>query len=167
VSDAGGRALRGAPEGSIRWNVKADGSGAGGAIRELRIHPHNVHLGFNSITVTSGGKFDQFGYLARLEFNAKPTSGAPLAPRYDLTKVTRLFKPSLEQQVLRPHPTRPRELVIQEQGIEVGEFRGFVKRPTAKLPAREPNDARCAHDCARATPCRPQTLLRRTGVQLV
>jgi hypothetical protein len=110
----------------IRWNVKADGSGDGGAIRELRIHPDNVHLGFNSISVTSGGKFDQFGYLARLEFKAKPTKGAPLAPRYDLTKVTRLFKPGLGQRVLRPHPTRPRELIIEAQGIEMGEFRGFT-----------------------------------------
>lgn len=39
---------------SIRWNTSPDGSGTGGAIRELRIHPDNVHLGFNSFTQIDG-----------------------------------------------------------------------------------------------------------------
>ncbi|HET8709886.1 MAG TPA: hypothetical protein VFM32_00815, partial [Spongiibacteraceae bacterium] len=110
----------------IRWNVTADGSGAGGSIRELRIHPDNQHLGFNA-TAVIGGKFEQYGYLARLEFNAAPTTGTPLVPRYDLTNVTRLFQAGLDKRVLTLDKKNPGRLRINTQGIEVGEFRGFTK----------------------------------------
>ncbi|PNP86347.1 hypothetical protein FNYG_00300 [Fusarium nygamai] len=36
----------------IRWNISPDGTGEGGAIRELRLHPDDVHLGFNVFTTT-------------------------------------------------------------------------------------------------------------------
>jgi len=65
----------------IRWNVTADASGAGGSIRELRLNPDGIHLGFNSATY-SNGKLGQFAYLARLSFNPDPARGTPLAPRY-------------------------------------------------------------------------------------
>lgn len=110
----------------IRWNVTPDGSGAGGPIRELRLHPDNVHLGFNSMFV-SKGRIDQFGYLGRLEFVQAPTTGKPLAPRYDLTQVTRLFQPGLDQRTLKTDPKHPGELLFDPDAIEVGEFRGFTK----------------------------------------
>jgi len=110
----------------IRWNVHLDGSGRGGSIRELRLHPDNVHLGFNSVSV-SNGRFDQFGYVGRLEFNHTPKSGEPLVPRYELTHVTRLFKEGLEQRVLALDPEHRDRLRINYNGIEVGEFRGFSK----------------------------------------
>ncbi|KAI1639041.1 hypothetical protein F4809DRAFT_597336 [Biscogniauxia mediterranea] len=38
----------------IRWNVTPHGSGAGGSIRELHVHPENVHLGFASFDIDNG-----------------------------------------------------------------------------------------------------------------
>ncbi|KAI0454889.1 hypothetical protein F5B21DRAFT_524284 [Xylaria acuta] len=76
----------------IRWNVTPDGSGAGGAIREVRIHPDDVHLGFSSFGIADGA-ISQFGYFSRLQFNPSPTTGEPLVARYDLVNVTRLYSP--------------------------------------------------------------------------
>ncbi|GAA0269961.1 hypothetical protein GCM10009527_077820 [Actinomadura nitritigenes] len=108
----------------IRWNVTADGSGAGGGIRELRLHPDNVHLGFNAATVTNG-KLNQYGYFARLEFDPAPKTGTPLAPRYDLVKVTRLFDPAPSRQPVTVDPRHPGRLKINPQAVSVGELRGF------------------------------------------
>ena len=33
----------------IRWNRSADGSGSGGSMRELRLNPDDVHLGWNAL----------------------------------------------------------------------------------------------------------------------
>nr|BFE32976.1 hypothetical protein GCM10010200_052270 [Actinomadura rugatobispora] len=107
----------------IRWNVTPDGSGPGGSIRELRLHPDNVHLGFNVATVTNG-KFNQYGYLARLKFNPAPETGTPRAPRYDLVKVTRLFDPA-DTQPVSVDPRHPDRLRINPEAITVGELRGF------------------------------------------
>ena len=38
----------------IRWNDKPDGSGTGGHLRELRLHPDNIHLGFNGMSFWAG-----------------------------------------------------------------------------------------------------------------
>ncbi|MEH0421269.1 hypothetical protein [Streptomyces sp. B21-083] len=113
----------------IRWNSTADGSGPGGSIRELRLHPDQVHLGFNSIAV-SGSRLDQFGYLGRLRFNPAPTSGAPLVPRYDLDKATRLFDASPAAQPVHVDPNDPSKLVDNTSLPGVGEFRGFSKDGT-------------------------------------
>ena len=110
----------------IRWNVRADGAGPGGSMRELRLHPDDVHLGFNSVVV-KGGKLDQFGYLARLELNPAPRVGEPLVPRYELTHVTRLFQEGLDKRTVSVDPKGPGHLRLNEQAIEVGEFRGFSK----------------------------------------
>ena len=110
----------------IRWNIRPDGSGPGGNIRELRLNPDNVHLGFNGMSFASG-QIAQFGYLARLEFNPSPKTGEPLVPRYDLTKVTRLFEEGSASMVLAPDPQHPDQLRINHNAITVGEFRGFSK----------------------------------------
>ncbi len=110
----------------IRWNIRSDGSGPGGSIRELRIHPDQVHLGFNGMSFESG-QIAQFGYLARLEFNPSPKTGEPLAPRYDLTKVTRLFKEGAGNMLLAPAPQHPGQLQLNFSAITVGEFRGWSK----------------------------------------
>ena len=108
----------------LRWNVTADGSGPGGSIRELRLHPDNVHLGFNSVSITNG-KFGQFAYLGRLTFNPAPTTGTPPAPRYDITEVTRLFDPAADAQPVTVDPKNPRKLRINPDAKPVGELRGF------------------------------------------
>ncbi|KAM0554068.1 hypothetical protein ACHAPJ_007143 [Fusarium lateritium] len=109
----------------IRWNTSPDGTGDGGAIRELRLHPDGVHLGFSSFA-SSNGKIGQFAYFAKLKFNPKPTTGTPLVPRYDLTKVTVLFNPRDEQ----PIQTDGDSIVVNRDAIAVGEFRGFSGRGT-------------------------------------
>ncbi|ADP79534.1 TolB family protein [Pseudofrankia inefficax] len=110
----------------VRFNNTADGSGKGGSIRELRLNPDNVHLGFNSFTF-SGGAIGQFGYLGRLTFNPNPTTGTPLAARYDLTSVTRLFDTATDKQTVYVDPAHPGQLTINRNAISVGELRGFSK----------------------------------------
>ncbi len=110
----------------IRFNTTADGSGKGGFIRELRLNPDDVHLGFNAIKFDKDG-VGQFGYLARLTFNPAPKTGLPLAPRYDLTKVTRLYDPAPDKQPLFVDPQHPGQLVFNPGAQSVGELRGFSK----------------------------------------
>jgi hypothetical protein len=83
-----------------------------------------VHLGFNVAAVTNG-KFNQYGYLARLKFNPTPETGTPRAPRYDLVKVTRLFDPA-DTQPVTVDPRHPDRLKINPGAVTVGELRGFT-----------------------------------------
>lgn len=76
----------------LRWNIAADGSDVPGAIRELRLHPDNVHIEFSSFTFSSGS-IGQFAYFARLSFNHSPSTGRPVTPRYDLVNVTQFYNP--------------------------------------------------------------------------
>jgi hypothetical protein len=92
-------------------------------MRELRLHPDNVHLGFSSFTQLDG-KLGQLGYFGKLEFNPVPTTGLPLTPRYDIVKVTTLFNPQAPQ----PISTQGQELIINTDAISVGELRGFSGR---------------------------------------
>ncbi|KAL4898708.1 hypothetical protein BDV59DRAFT_206967 [Aspergillus ambiguus] len=107
----------------IRWNIKLDGSGRGGDIRELRLHPDNVHLGFNSFTFDNG-QLGQFAYFSRLQFNPSPKTGEPRTARYDLVNVTRLFSPKNPA----PLSAHGNQLVINDSAISVGELRGFSGR---------------------------------------
>ncbi|KAM0341656.1 hypothetical protein ACHAPU_009902 [Fusarium lateritium] len=112
----------------IRWNTSPDGSGLGGAIRELRLHPDDLHLGFNAFT-TTGTRIGQYAYIGRLKFNAKPTAGTPLVPRYDVVKATRLFNPESDQ----PIATHGDTISINRNAIAVGELRGFTGRGTEAI----------------------------------
>ncbi|CAH0045350.1 unnamed protein product, partial [Clonostachys solani] len=109
----------------IRWNTSVDGTGPGGPMRELRLHPDNVHLGWNAFTMTNG-EFGQFSYYGRLAWNPDPAEGEPLVPRYDVEKVYRLFSadPYLNERVI-VHPDDPSQLLIQSEVPTVGELRGF------------------------------------------
>ncbi|RSM00155.1 hypothetical protein CDV31_011889 [Fusarium ambrosium] len=106
---------------SIRFNTNADGSGPGGDIRELRLHPDNVHLGFNAFTQIEG-RLGQNTYFSKLSFNPSPKTGLPLGPRYDLLNVTLLSNPKNKQSV----EVEGEELVISPGAISVGELRGFT-----------------------------------------
>lgn len=105
----------------IRWDNKKDGSGSGGSIRELRIHPDNEHLGFSSFGV-SGGQIDEFGYFGRLRFNPSPSTGTPRTARYDVVNVTVLTNSN----AIPPVSTKGDELFINPDAISVGELRGFT-----------------------------------------
>jgi hypothetical protein len=100
----------------IRFSNTAndDGSGEGGSIRELRIHPDNVHLGFSSYSI-SDGTLGEYGFFGRLQFNS---TGA----RYDVINVTLLFNADLPQ----PVSTEGSQLIIDPAAISVGELRGFT-----------------------------------------
>lgn len=91
-----------------------------GAIRELRIHPDNVHLGFSSFTQQNGA-LGQYAYFGRLVFNPSPDAGEPLHARYEIVNVTRLFNPDAPQ----PVEVKGKKLVINHDAISVGELRGF------------------------------------------
>ncbi|KAH6671120.1 saponin hydrolase precursor [Halenospora varia] len=105
----------------IRWNTSPTGEGPGGSIRELRLHPDNNHLGFNSLLIGSDGSVSQFAYIGRLVFNAVPNTGTPLSARYDLINVTALVDPHERPQVY----VEGRELKINQSAIGIGELRGF------------------------------------------
>lgn len=105
----------------IRWDNKADGSGPGGTIREIRIHPDNVHIGFNSFGISSG-KIDEYGYFGRLRFNPSPKTGTPRVPRYELVNVTVLFN----KDASLPFTANGSDLIFKPDTITVGEFRGFT-----------------------------------------
>ncbi|KAG7294002.1 hypothetical protein NEMBOFW57_004063 [Staphylotrichum longicolle] len=101
----------------IHWPTTADGSGAGGVPREMRLHPDDVHMGWSSFTNYGG----QFAYFGRLQFNPNPTVGLPLAPRYDLVNVSVLVDGSGKA----PISASGGELHINRDAIMVGELRGF------------------------------------------
>lgn len=109
----------------IRWATTpaANDTGAGGSIRELRLHPDNVHLGFNAFNTGADGRLAQFGYFARLAFNATPASGTPLAPRYDLVSVNRLYDPDATPSI--SWDTEAGTLALHPEAIILGELRGF------------------------------------------
>ncbi|MGC7101542.1 hypothetical protein ACPZ19_43285 [Amycolatopsis lurida] len=109
----------------IRWNVTPNGSGEGGGMRELRLHPDNEHLGWSSVATAPGNRFEQFSYLGRLVFNPAPTTGEPRVPRYEISRVTRLFDASPQAQPLRVKPGDPGELEYDPRARSVGELRGF------------------------------------------
>ncbi|RDW79288.1 TolB family protein [Aspergillus mulundensis] len=104
----------------IYWTNTVNGSGPGGAIRENRIHPDNVHMGFSSFTST-GGVLGQFAYFGRLVFNPFPVTGEPRVPRYELHNVTRLYDPA----ALQPFSVHGGKLTINPEALSVGELRGF------------------------------------------
>ncbi|SPO05502.1 uncharacterized protein DNG_08189 [Cephalotrichum gorgonifer] len=101
----------------IHWPIAADGSGSGGAPRELRLHPDDVHMGWSSFTADGG----QNCFFGRLEFNANPATGVPLVPRYDLVDVNVLRSPNGEPHLV----TDGTEIRINEDAISVGELRGW------------------------------------------
>ncbi|KAL2784670.1 hypothetical protein BJX66DRAFT_343805 [Aspergillus keveii] len=91
-----------------------------GSIRELRIHPDNVHLGFSSFTQQNGA-LGQYAYYGRIVFNPSPKLGEHLSPRYEVVNVTRLFNPDAPQ----PVEVKGKRLVLNPDAIAVGELRGF------------------------------------------
>lgn len=101
----------------IYWQVSTNDAEAGGDIRELRVHPDDVHLGWSSFTSTGG----QLAYVGRLNFNKAPTAGIPLVPRYDLSHVNMLVSPGHDSAITIDGS----EMKVREDAIGIGELRGF------------------------------------------
>lgn len=104
----------------IRLEIREDGSGSGASLRELRLHPDGLHLGFNVFSFV-GGRLGQTAYIGRLQFNPSPSTGTPGGPRYDLIHVNQLYDPSAPQ----PVDIDGDHLVINRDASAVGELRGF------------------------------------------
>ena len=124
----------------IRFNNTPDGSGPGASIRELRLHPDGVHLGLNVLTYAAG-VYNEYAYYGHLVFNPAPTTGLPLAPRYDLTNVSQMVEPGFANRTLTVNPTNPHQLLINTNGIDVGEFRGFSKDGTEAFYVGYPHES--------------------------
>ncbi|KAK6209085.1 hypothetical protein LQW54_006685 [Pestalotiopsis sp. IQ-011] len=105
---------------SLRWSTAADDSGAGSDFRELRLHPDQAHIEFNAFTTTALG-LGQYGYFARISFNPSPTTGTPLAPRYDLVNITRLHNSSLPKTLTFSGD----QLSLDPNALYIGEARDF------------------------------------------
>ncbi|PVH81446.1 hypothetical protein DL98DRAFT_489752 [Cadophora sp. DSE1049] len=120
----------------IRWNDQIDGSGPGGNMRELRLHPDNVHIGFSAFDMTDG-HFGQYSYFGRLEFNPSPSTDIPLTPRYDIVAVTRLFDPS----AISPITVQDSQISFHPEAITIGELRGFSGRGTEITYIGYPNES--------------------------
>jgi hypothetical protein len=101
----------------IYWSNTTDGSGSGGAPRELRIHPDDMHIGWSSFTNDGG----QYCYFGRLEFNGDPTTGETRIPRYDMVNVNLLVDPDRRAFIT----SNGTELQLHPDSITVGELRGF------------------------------------------
>lgn len=108
----------------IYWQKTVDGSGPGGSMRELRLHPDDVHLGWNAFV--GGAHLDQFGYLGRLIFDPSPSTGTPLLPRYELEHVTALVSPAPEYGFFMEDPHKPGRLLHNKPRGAIGEFRGWT-----------------------------------------
>ena len=109
----------------IYWQTSADGQGKTGNLRELRLNPDQIHIGFNHIVFSP--TLGEFGYIARLTFDAHPNFGVPAAPRYDLTHVTMLYNANASAQNWTRNPQNPGEIEFHPLVPSVGEFRGFTK----------------------------------------
>ncbi|CAK7207130.1 hypothetical protein SEUCBS139899_009938 [Sporothrix eucalyptigena] len=100
----------------IRLSNTADynGTGTGTALRELRIHPDQVHLGFDTF-VFSGASIGEYSYFGRLQFNQTGL-------RYDVVNTSILVASTNSAAPLRFNGS---EVVFDPEGIAVGELRGF------------------------------------------
>lgn len=107
----------------LRWNMSADGSGEGGSMRELRLHPDGVHLGWSSFVPPP--RFDEYGFFGRLVFNPAPKTGTPKVARYDVEKVWVMLNNAPEFGMFMPDPKNPAHLIQNRPKGVIGEFRGF------------------------------------------
>jgi hypothetical protein len=94
-------------------------------MREIRLHPDNVHLGWNQLILgqnnTAATQFAAFGRLVFLP-PAPPTN----VPRYELTNVTLLQSPELGKSGRFFSVGAPGELILEPPTGVIGEFRGFT-----------------------------------------
>lgn len=111
----------------------------GGLMREERLHPDNVHLGWNQLFLGVGGSVSEVGVFGRLIFEPKASP-----PAYTLTNVTFLVNADtgaglffrVEQ---KPTPEEPGRLRFLGDGGKqppvgiIGEFRGFSSDGRAAL----------------------------------
>ena len=97
---------------------------AGGIMREIRLHPDNVHLGWNQLFFSRDfTAASEFGVFGRLTFNPTPDVGAP---GYELSQVWWMLSPELGKSGRFIRLGRAGELVFDKPQGVIGEFRGFT-----------------------------------------
>jgi len=97
---------------------------AGGIMRELRLHPDNIHLGWNQLFFALDfSAATQFGVFGRMEFNPNPPSGIA---GYELTNVSFLLSPEMGKSGRFFSVAAPGELKFEPPTGVIGEFRGFT-----------------------------------------
>jgi hypothetical protein len=119
----------------IVWNIGST-TGIIQRMRELRIHPDDMHLGWNAYASQPGGSITEFGLLGLLTFNPAPTSGTPLVPRYDMSNVSWLINttdPLLNERSISVNPANPSQLMFIPPAAHIGEFRGFTSSGSEAL----------------------------------
>lgn len=107
----------------LHFSTSVNGSGPGAPIRELRVHPDQVHLGFNLFSF-EGGQLGQNAFNARLEFNPSPGVGEPRSPRYDLTHVWQFANKDNTPQIR----VEGDQMYFNDTVIQIGEWRGWTGR---------------------------------------
>jgi hypothetical protein len=109
----------------LYWRNRTEPDAATGNLRELRLHPDQVHIGFNHIVLSP--VLNQFGYLGRLQFDPAPPDGTPRVPRYDIVNVFTLFNERPQQQPWQLDPAHPGEVRFSPLEPTVGELRSFSR----------------------------------------
>jgi len=120
---------------ALYWQDTVNGSGPGGSLAGLKLDPDQVHVGWNAILIGPGG-YNEYALVGRLKFDPNPTTGLPLAPRYDVTDVTMLYGPQTTGTGnIKVNPKKPTQLEFNPQvpGAEVGEFKGFAGDGTSVI----------------------------------
>ncbi|GIC84239.1 TolB family protein [Aspergillus udagawae] len=118
----------------IYWPTSTNTTAPSGSVREMRMHPDDVHVGWSSFT--AGGENTYFG---RLQFNDNPTTGDPRVPRYDLVNVNLLADPRSPAPIM----AEGNRLKLHDDSILAGELRGFSGTGDEILyvgPTREANN---------------------------
>jgi len=93
---------------------------ANAIMREIRLHPDNVHLGWNALFLSSDyTAATEYGAFGRLEFD-------PGVPAYNLTNVSWLLSPILGKSGRFFSVGAPGELILEPPTGVIGEFRGFT-----------------------------------------
>lgn len=108
----------------LRWDMDGNDTGPGAQMRELRLHPDNVHLGFSQFHITKHGTFNQYSYFGRLKWNPNSTGGESPSPRYDVVNVSILSNDKEKTKVIH-EDTGPPRIVLPTDSPTVGELRGF------------------------------------------
>jgi hypothetical protein len=95
---------------------------SGGILRETRLHPDNVHLGWNQLYFGSGGALTQFGVFGKLTFNQQASP-----PGYELSNVHFMLSKDLDKTGRFISVKKPGELSFDDTDAAgvIGEFRGF------------------------------------------
>ena len=107
----------------LHWIITTDGAGPGGNMRELRLHPDNVHIGFNALSITSNG-LAQYPFFGRLSYDPSPATGEPLVPRYNIVNASLLYSKQDSAPII-VDPEDPSQLILRPDSLAIGELRGF------------------------------------------